>query len=132
MPHMILTILKRNRTVQGAVGLILSDIAVFSSVDPRKASAGWLIIGYVLIALTAFGICHMIADTLRGYGSTAYHVGSRLLKYVAIIIVGLIGLQSIGQLTTKDIVTMLPLAVLAYWYFGYGKSIRKQPTSNVV
>jgi hypothetical protein len=32
-------------------------------------------------------------------------------------------LQSIGQLTVKDVVALLPFVIIAYLYFGYGKKL---------
>jgi hypothetical protein len=114
-----------NRHFQICAALIVADCLVFTVVDPRKATAPWLIVGYILLGITFFSLAGLFANSLKGYGERVQKYGRRFLRYGAAILVALIGLQSIGQLTVKDVVTLLPLAVLAYWYLGYGKTYGK-------
>jgi hypothetical protein len=115
-----------NRHVQICAALLVADCLVFAFVDPRQASAPWLIAGYILLGITFFSLAGLFANSLKGYGDRAQKLGRRFLRYGAAIVVALVGLQSIGQLTLKDVVTLLPLAVLAYWYLGYGKAYGKK------
>lgn len=117
-----------NRHFQLCAGLVLADIIVFTSINPSSASAPWLIIGYLLLGVTFFGFANLFASGLRGYGKGPYVVGKRFLRYSAATCMALIGLQSIGQLTVKDVVALVPLAVLAYLYFGYGKRFQAGST----
>lgn len=113
----------QNRHLQICAALIAADCFVFTLVDPQQASALWLITGYILMAVTLFGLASLLATGLKSYGKRTQVVGKRFLRYSTLIIVVLLGLQSIGQLTFKDIVALLPLAVIAYLYFGYGKKL---------
>jgi hypothetical protein len=112
-----------NRHLQICAALIAADCFVFTLVDPQQASALWLITGYILMGLTLFGVASLLASCLKSYGLRTQAVGRRFLRYSAIIGVVLLGLQSIGQLTVKDVIALLPLAVIAYLYFGYGKKL---------
>ena len=98
---------------------------IFTAVDPRQASAPWLIVGYILLGITFFGLAGLVSSSLQGYGKHVQKLGRRFLWYGAALAVLLVGLQSIGQLTVKDVVTLLPLAAVAYWYLSYGKANAK-------
>lgn len=115
-----------HRKFQICAALLAADCSVFTLVNPQRASAPWLIIGYALLGLTLFGLANLLASVLKSYGERPHRTGRRLLRYGATIGVVLIGLQSIGQLTAKDVLTLLPFAVLAYLYFGYGRKLAPQ------
>ncbi len=113
--------LLHNRHLHTFAALIAADLVVFTAVDPSKASALWLITGYVLLGMTVFALASSIAGAFKQYGTRAHSLSTRFLRYGAAIVVVLVGLQSVGQLTVKDVATLLPLALLAYLYLGYGK-----------
>ncbi|CAN5163377.1 hypothetical protein BH09PAT3_BH09PAT3_2920 [soil metagenome] len=117
-----------HRHFQVCAALIVADCLVFTLVNPSQASATWLITGYVLLGLTLFGLASLLATTLKSYGERAHGVGKRLLRYGATAVVAIIGLQSIGQLTVKDVMTLLPFIIIAYLYFGYGKKLAPERT----
>ena len=120
--------LTHNRHLQICAALIVADCLVFTVVNPRQASAPWLIVGYLLLGMTFFGLAGLLASSLKGYGERTQKLGRRFLRYGAAIVAALIGLQSIGQLTVKDIATLLPLALIVYFYLGYGKTYGKRAT----
>jgi hypothetical protein len=115
--------LLHNRHIQICAALLAADCLVFGLVNPQNASALWLIGGYILLGLTFFGLASLLAVSLHSYGQRAQAVGRRFLRYAAIIVVAMIGLQSIGQLTVKDVMALLPFVVIAYFYFGYNKKM---------
>lgn len=115
--------LARNRHLQVCAALIAADCLVFTMVDPAESSAYWLIGGFLLFGATLFAVSGLIASALKAYGEQTHRRARRLGRYSAAIIMVLIGLQSIGQLTVKDVLTFLPLVVIAYLYFGYGKKV---------
>lgn len=118
--------LLHNRHARICAALIAADCLVFTLVNPRTASAMWLIVGFVLLGCTFFGLASLLASSLKGYGEQTHLTGKRTLRYGAAILVALVGLQSIGQLTVKDVAAMLPLVILAYLYLGYGKKLAPQ------
>lgn len=113
--------LLRAHYLQRCIALFVADCLVFSFVNPAKASAPWLIIGYILLGLTLLSLLNLAAMVLKTYGKHPYALGRRLFRYVGVVAIALIGLQSIGQLTTRDVVTLLPMALIAYIYFSYSK-----------
>lgn len=110
-----------SRYFQVCAALLAADCLVFTVVNPTKASAPWLIIGFALLGSTLFTVAGVLAGLLRGYGERPYHYARRFLRYGAAVAILLVGLQSIGQLTARDVLTLLPLAIIAYLYFGYGR-----------
>lgn len=115
--------LLHNRHLQVCAALIAADCLVFSFVNPQTASAVWLIVGFVLLGCTFFGLAGLFANSLRAYGDQTHRAGKRFLRYGAAIGLVLVGLQSIGQLTVRDVVALVPFMVVAYLYFGYGKRL---------
>lgn len=109
-------------------GLLLADGIVFTAVNPEQTGAVWLILGYILLGVTLFSLANLIATGLRIYGAGPARVGKRLLRYSAGIVTALAGLQSIGQLTPRDIAAMVPLAVVAYLYLSYGRRRNAETT----
>jgi len=121
-------VLFHNRHLQVCAALIAADCLVFTLVDPKNASAPWLIAGYILLGLTLFGLASLLASSLRAYGDRTHSAGKRFLRYGAAILVAVVGLQSIGQLTVKDVGALLPFVIIAYFYFGYGKKMATEKT----
>lgn len=115
--------LRNNRHIKICAALIAADCLVFSLVNPRTASAMWLIAGFVLLGFTFFGLAGLLAGSLKGYGEQTHRAGKRFLRYGAAITLALVGLQSVGQLTVKDVAALIPFVIIAYLYFGYGKKV---------
>lgn len=116
-----------NRYTQVCAALIAADCLVFTLIDPRTASATWLFIGFSMLAVTIYSIGVLIARSLQAYGSGVYATARRFARYAALTGIFLIGMQSIGQLTVRDLVTLLPFAVILYIYLSYG---RRQAAEN--
>jgi hypothetical protein len=120
--------LLHNRHLQVCAALIAADCLVFSFVNPQTASAIWLIVGFGLLGCTFFGLAGLLATSLRSYGEQTHRAGKRFLRYGAGIGLVLVGLQSIGQLTVRDVVALVPFVVVAYLYFGYGRRLSTEET----
>lgn len=120
--------LLHNRHIKICAALIAADCLIFTLVNPRTASALWLIVGFGLLGLTFFGLAGLLASSLKSYGEQAYRAGKRFLRYGAAICVVLVGLQSVGQLTVRDVLALLPFVIIAYLYFGYGRKLAPQQT----
>lgn len=114
-----------------SAALILLDLIVLTMVDPRTANAVWLIIAYILVGLTVLSLVHSIPAVLKiAYGDRLQSPAKRAAWYSGAVIVIIIGLQSMGQLTVKDIATLLPFAAIAYFYVGYSRQKSPQLADN--
>ena len=74
-------------------------------------------VGYLLLAVTILSAVHGLVKLLKWYGDETQRITQRL-HYGAAAILLVIALQSTGQLTLRDVIALVPLTALAFWYFG--------------
>lgn len=82
--------------------------------DPSNLSAFFLIVPFVLLLIIVWILGYV---QLRAMGMSKFR-SVRLAVLIAGLPVGLLLLQSIGQLTTRDIITILAFFGLAYFYIA--------------
>lgn len=102
------------------IGLFAIDTIFFSLTNPSTVPSIFLIVGYCLILLTLYWL---LRGALAVAGLYSARVG-RQRRLVAFLTAGaglLVGLQSIGQLTLRDVIVVLLLAVILYAYLTYAK-----------
>ena len=100
--------------------LIVLDGAFFFLTNPNNINSSLLIIGFLLLSLTFFGIFELFLHFL-GVGGFKVKHKRRLSVFLAVIFGFLLALQSIGQLTLRDVLVLLPLSGLLYLYLTYIK-----------
>lgn len=105
--------------------LLIMDSAVFGGVNPQQAPSYMLIVGFLLLSLTAYVMFRLLLGLLGLYGVPIRH-RRRLLRMLTVFTAGVIALQSIGQLASRDIFVLSLLSVLLYLYVTYAKNL-KQP-----
>lgn len=105
--------------------LFVVDIVFFSMVNPAKAYAVVIIVGYVLLVITLY----VLIDFLLALGERIIpftHTTKRRIAQASTLVLGLlIAMQSIGQLTVKDVLAVIPLIIVLSMYFSY--MFRNQP-----
>jgi inner membrane protein involved in colicin E2 resistance len=101
-----------------AVALLVADGLFFGLINPHNVAAIWLMVGYLLLAVTILSAVHGLAKLLKWYGDETQRIGRSALHYGAAAILLVIALQSTGQLTLRDVIALVPLTALAFWYFG--------------
>ena len=112
-------------------GLLLADMLLFGLTDPAETPSFMLIIGFLLLSATLYYVFDGVFSFMRLYGLPARH-RRRLLRAAALLASGLVALQSMGQLSLKDILILTPLTGLMYFYIAYSKSARQtSPSSSV-
>ena len=104
------------------ISLLALDSAFFSLTDPSKVDSIMLVIGFLLVTSTFYLCIKQLLAAAKLYGLP---FGNRERR-VAIFITGLAGvliaLQSIGELTRRDLLVVGPLAVILYVYVSYGRA----------
>lgn len=107
------------------LGLFVVDVVFFSLVNPVKAYAVVIIIGFALLIATLY----VLIDFLLAVGERIIpfsHSTKRRIAQATTLVLGLlIAMQSIGQLTLKDILAVIPLIIVLSLYFSY--MFRQQP-----
>lgn len=103
-------------------GLLIIDSLFFTLTNPSNVASVLLMVGFILLALTMFiGITKLLA--LSGlYGLPLGPHKYRLALFGTAVLGGLVALQSIGELTIRDLIVVLPLALILYVYLSYTHS----------
>ncbi len=100
---------------------IIIDIVFFGFTDPSKVSSMLLIIGFLLMAATLFAVLRLFARFLTLYG-VPRQFANRFMGILSGAGALCLALSSVGELSVRDIVVILPLAVLLYVYLFYTKA----------
>jgi hypothetical protein len=111
--------------------LIMVDAIVFCLTDPQQVPSIALAGGFLLLAVTLYQVFLGLLQLANWYGLPGAVHRHRQARTLTALAGGLIALQSIGELGSRDILVLLPLAFMAYLYMSYGKAAR-QPTPAVV
>jgi hypothetical protein len=103
-------------------GILAVDGLFFGLSDPAKLPSYMLVVAFGLLAANIYLIIKGIIAALTWYGVPLKHERKRITKLATLLISGLIALQSIGQLSPRDLAVLFPFVVLAYGYISYGKA----------
>lgn len=96
---------------------------VFFGLTNAATVASWLLmVGFLLATLNLYALFYLLAMIVRLYG---VRLERRKAALHATLLVGsVIALQSAGQLTHRDMLVILPLVAMAYFYRSYAKTPR--------
>jgi hypothetical protein len=106
------------------IGLLALDGAFFAFTDPAKIDSIFLIVGFMLLAATSYLLIIKLCALGRVYGLQFDRKSHQIAMFGTGILIGLIALQSIGELTFRDLLVAIPLGVITYMYLSYGRSSR--------
>jgi hypothetical protein len=107
-----------------ALVVLIADAAFFTRTDASKIAPFLLIVGILLLAVTFYELIYGLLSFARLYGLPIRHK-NRLAIYLSGILVLIVALQSIGELTPRDILVLLPLATIGYIYGLYTSTRRR-------
>ena len=100
--------------------LVLIDTAFFGTTSASKVQSYLVIVGFLLFTYSVYIVIYHSLGVIKLYGVPIKRK-KRLALYITGILGLLIALQSIGELSAKDIVVMVPLVVISYAYLSYFK-----------
>lgn len=101
--------------------LLAADALVFGISDPQKVPSWMLAAGFLLLMVTLCQLLSVVLMAANWYGLPGRAHRKRQVRVLTGVIGGLIALQSIGELGQRDVLVLVPLAVIAYAYISYGK-----------
>lgn len=110
-----------HRHVAAAVALLGLDIVFFNLTNPSTAPSGLLIVGFVLVALSLYVLLRLILAVASVYGVPMRERGRRPALFIGVGLAIVVALQSLGELSLRDVVVLLLLTVIAYVYTTYGR-----------
>ncbi len=120
--------IRSRRSLWQAVGLLGLDGLLFCTTDVSKVPSFIVIVGFGLLAATLYWIIRGLLRAGRLYGLTIRRQRT-VSFYLTGIVAGLLALQSIGGLTHRDIMVLLPLSLIGYGYGVYLKNARRDLNS---
>lgn len=111
--------------------LAAADLVVFGGTSPHNTSSIVLFIGFLLLSINFYVFLLGALKLVAWYGVSLGRHRKQFIRLTAGVFVGLVALQSIGELSLRDVVVLLPLAVVAYFYLSYGRNGRAQPAAEI-
>lgn len=102
--------------------LITLDGLFFGLTEPSKVSVPMLIVGFGLIVASIYRLIHGIIGLTRWYGVSFGSHARRVAAVATGVIGSVVALQSIGQLSPRDLIVLLPFALVGYFYASYGQA----------
>jgi hypothetical protein len=98
--------------------VLLADGLLFGDTNAGSANSFVLISGFVLVIATIYQLARALIAAAGLYG---LHSGRprQLAASLTGLVSGLAALQSIGELSPRDVLVLLPLVVLAYLYSSF-------------
>lgn len=113
-----------------SLAILITDILFFTHTNPNTSATSVLIMGCVLVALTFYAAISKVLGFLNYFNLGIRRTNHFLAAYATVVIVSIIALQSIGDLSLRDILIYIPLAVILYLYLSYGKGKGSPKESN--
>jgi len=99
--------------------LLVVDLLFFGLIDPRNAYALVVVGGFVLLVATLYVIIDLLLILLERVITLRPMTRHRLHTATTMLLALLLAMQSIGQLTVKDMAAIVPLVVVAAFYLSY-------------
>lgn len=103
------------------IGLLALDVLLFTTTNAGTAASFVAIIAFLLLVTTVYYIIFALISLGRLYGLSVKRKKS-LAMYLTIVVGILVALQSIGELGPRDVLVMMPLALMGYLYSAYAKT----------
>lgn len=107
------------------VVIIGLDGLFFGLTSPAKVAAPTLFIGFLLVVVTLYKTLQAVSKVASWYGIRFGRHKQRFLRLLTGVIAGIIALQSIGELTIRDLVVILPLALVSYLYLSVAPTLER-------
>lgn len=125
----MMQILKK-RLIWMIAGIFTLDALFFGFIDPRKASSPLLIVGFIMLSLTIYMCWRGFLRLFYRAGLPFRSIATKTTSLMTLLTVVVIGLQSMGELTFRDLAAIIPLSLVAYFYLTYGRqnTARRQQT----
>jgi len=99
-----------------SLAVILSDFLFFCLTNPHRLSAVFMAVGFLLALITLNLICSLVIIFLRQFRGMSNPRGWARWAISGFAFILLV-MQSIGQLSIKDIVVLIPLVFGIYFYY---------------
>jgi hypothetical protein len=99
--------------------LFIFDALFFSLVNPIQTHAAVVFVGFALLVLTLYVLIDFLLAVSERIIPFSPHTKRRMALATTLVLSLLIAMQSIGQLTVKDVLAVIPLIIVLSVYFSY-------------
>ena len=106
-------------------GLLVIDVLFFSATNARTVASIFLVAGLILLIATIYYLIYGLLSLARFYELKIYNQ-KRLAGSLTGVCGALLPLQSLGELSLRDVLVILPIGLIAYLYVSYGANKRDQ------
>lgn len=103
--------------------LMVVDVLFFGVISPN-ANAFVIIPAFILVVISIFAIFNVITAYICKVLEVKPKNQQRIVAVSTATVGVIVALQSIGQLTVRDVATIVPLILVLYLYMSYTKSRR--------
>src|SRR5437868_2170716 len=98
------------------------DIVFFSIYNPQNSSPVVSIVGFLLLSATLYTLLQALVAVINKQFGITFRNQSKAISIVTLVTGLLVAMQSIGQLTVKDVLAFIPLTLILYFLLTYSKS----------
>jgi Ca2+/Na+ antiporter len=102
------------------------DVLFFGLINPTTSNSYVVILGCILIILTIYALVLIITRLAAIFIPVSAAVQKRFALFVSLLLAFMLLMQSIGQLSARDLIAILPLLVVLYIYLTYISKGRSQ------
>lgn len=101
------------------LGLLLADTVFFTLTNPTEVASVVLIAGIILLVATFFMGLSLFLELLSSTATGSPRQHKTVIWVATVLVAFVVAMQSIGQLSTRDLLAVIPLAVLFVLYTSY-------------
>lgn len=102
-----------------AASLAVTDLLFFSFVSPLRGGSFLIIIGCALILLSTYWLAYSVARLTVWFAPNISLRSRPFAVSVMLFVMFVLLMQSIGQLSGRDVLAAAPLACILYGYISY-------------
>lgn len=105
------------------------DGLFFSALNPNSSSSFIIITGCIVLAASLYVLCSGAMSLFARIGIVRQASARRLSIFLALFLAVIVLMQSIGQLSVRDIFALVPFACVLYLYSSYASTKTKDKSS---
>ena len=114
----------KHKYLWGIFTLFIIDCLFFGKTNASNVPPILLIIGFMLVVCTSYVLIYGLCGLMKLYGIPIKHK-NRLSLFGSLTFGLILALQSVGELSVRDIIVLVPLAFIGYLYAIYASSHRR-------
>jgi hypothetical protein len=99
--------------------LLIVDACIFTLVNPHQAPSLVIEGAYLLVVITFYLLLAQFLKLVGKLIGLPLYTQKKLTLIATVCAAVLIGMQSIGQLALRDLLAIIPLVIVLYFYLSY-------------